>query len=75
MIKKVDGYLITSSINHKYLVKLRPFLAAKFLDMLDYVKPIQRYLDPQACMIHIGTNYLTTDKIPDEIFWYIIYCV
>ena len=34
MIKKIDG----SSINHKYLVKVRPFLAAKSVDMLDYVK-------------------------------------
>ena len=40
MIKKIDGYLLTSSINHKYLVKVRPFLATKSVDMLDYVKPI-----------------------------------
>ena len=25
MIEKIDGYLLTSSINHKYLVKVRPF--------------------------------------------------
>ena len=25
MIKQIDGYLLTSSINHKYLVKVRPF--------------------------------------------------
>ena len=48
MIKKIDGYLLTSSINHKYLVKLRPFLAAKSVDTLDYVKPIGRHLDPEA---------------------------
>ena len=28
MIKKVHGYLLTNSIKHKYLVKVRPFLAA-----------------------------------------------
>ena len=49
MIKKIDGYLLTSSMNHKYLVKLRPFLAAKTVDTLDYVKPIRGHLDPEAC--------------------------
>ena len=40
MIEKIDGYLLTSSINYKYLVKVRPFLAARIVDMFDYVKPI-----------------------------------
>ena len=48
MIKKIDGYLLTSSINHKYLVKVRTFLVAKSVDMLDYVKPIKIDLDPEA---------------------------
>ena len=47
MIKKIDGYLLTSSINHKYLVRVRPFLAVKSVDMVDYVKLIQRGLDPE----------------------------
>ena len=68
MIKKIDGYLLTSSINHKYLVKVRLFLAAKSVDMLGYVKLIKRDLDPEAYVMHIGTNDLGTDKAPDEIF-------
>ena len=60
MIKKI--YLVTSSIKHKYLVKVRPFLAAKTVDIFDYVKPIQGGLDPEAYVIHIGTNDLTTVK-------------
>ena len=36
--------------------------------MLDYVKPIQRDLDPETNMIYIDTSDLRTDKIPDEIF-------
>ena len=67
MIKKVDGYLLTNSIKHKYLVKVRPFLAAKTVDMFDYVKPIQRDFDPDAYILHIGTDDLTADKKPDEI--------
>ena len=36
--------------------------------MLDYEKPIERDFDPEVYVIHIGTNDLTTDKTPDEIF-------
>ena len=67
MIKKTDGHLPTSSMNRKYLVKVMPFLATKTVDVFDYVKPIQRDLEPEAYVIHIGTTNLTTDKIPDEI--------
>ena len=42
MVKKIDGYLLTSSINHRYIVKVRPFLSAKTIDMVDYIKPTQR---------------------------------
>ena len=66
MIKKVDGYLLTISIKHKCLVKVIPFLAAKAVHIFDYVKPIQRDFDPDAYILHIGTNDLTTDKKPDE---------
>ena len=37
------------------------------VDMFDYVKPIQRDFDPDAYILHIGTNDLTADKKPDEI--------
>ena len=52
MIKNIDEYLLTSLTNHKYLVKVRPFLAAKSVDLLDYVKPIERDLDPEAYSIN-----------------------
>ena len=68
MIKKIDGYLLTNSIDHRYLVKVRPFLAAKSVDMLDYVKPIKLDLDPEEYVIHIGINDLGKDKTPHEIF-------
>ena len=48
MIKRVREYFLTSWVNHKHLVKVRPFLAAKSVDLFDYVKPIQRDLDPDA---------------------------
>ena len=41
MIKKVDRYLLTSSLKHQYLVKTRSFSTAKTIDMHDYIKPTQ----------------------------------
>ena len=52
----------TISIDHKYLAKARPFLAAETVDIFDYVKPIQSDLDPEAYVIHIGANDLTTER-------------
>ena len=66
MIEKIVEYLLTRSINHKYLVKVRPFLAAKIVNMFDYVKPIKG-ISTQKHVIHIGTYDLTTDKTPEEI--------
>ena len=29
MRKKIDGYILTSSVNHKYIVKVRPCVTVK----------------------------------------------
>ena len=44
MMKKVDGYVLTSSLKHQYLVKARPFSTAKTIDMYDYIKSTQERL-------------------------------
>ena len=46
MIKKIDGYLLTRSINHKFLVKVRPFTTAKTIGMYDHLKPTLRDFNP-----------------------------
>ena len=67
MIKKIDGYLLTSSINHKYIVKVRPFVTAKTDDMYDHIKPTQRNFQPYVYISHLGTNDLQTGMTPEEI--------
>ena len=37
------------------------------MDMFDYVKPIKRDLDPEAYVIHMGTNELKTGKVSGKI--------
>ena len=67
MVKKIDGYLLTSSINHRYIVKVRPFLSAKTIDMVDYIKPTQRDFNPDVYLLHVGTNDLSSNKSPEQI--------
>ena len=67
MVKKIDGYLLTSSVNHKYIVKVRPFLSAKTIDMLDYIKLTKRDFNPDVCLLHVGTNDLSSNKSPEQI--------
>ena len=67
MIKKIDGYLLTSSINHKYIVKVRPFVTVKTDDMSDHMKPTQRNFQPNVYISHVGRNDLPTDMTPEEI--------
>ena len=67
MIKKVDGYLLTSSLKHQYLLKTRPFPTAKTIAMYDYIKPTQRDFKPEIFILHVGTNDLPLNKSPKEI--------
>ena len=67
MVKKIDGYLLTSSVNHKYIVKVRPFLSAKTIDVLDYIKPSKRDFNPDVYLLHVGTNSLSSNKSPEQI--------
>ena len=54
--------MVMSSVNHKYIVKVRPFLSAKIVDMFDYRKPTQRAFNPDVYILHVivpqftGTN-------------------
>ena len=67
MVKKIDGYLVTSSINHRYIVKVKPFLSAKTIDMVDYIKPTQRDFNPDLYLLHAETNDLSSNKSPEQI--------
>ena len=67
MVKKIDGDLLTSSINHKYIVKVGPLLSAKTIDMLDYIKPTQRDFNSDVSLIYVGTNDLSSNKSPEQI--------
>ena len=70
MINKIDGYLLTKSINHKFLVNVRPFTTAETIDMYDMYDhqiPTLQDFNPRLFIIHVGTNYLPLNKTSNEI--------
>ena len=62
MIKKIDGYLLTKSINHKLFVYVKPFTTAKTIDIYDHLKPTLRDFNPGLFIIHVGVNHLPLNK-------------
>ena len=48
-------------------MKVRPFLSAKAIDMVDYIKPTQRDFNPDVYLLHVGTNDLSSNKSPEQI--------
>ena len=66
MVKEVDGLLLTSSLKHQYLVKTRRYLAAKTIDMYNYLKPAQRDFKPEIFVLQGGTNDLFLNKSPKQ---------
>ena len=42
MVKKLNRYLLTKKIRHKFLSKVCPFSSAKVSCMVDHVKPTIR---------------------------------
>ena len=72
IIKDVDGYLLTGSLNRKYIVKLIPFWSAKTSDMEYYITPTKRDFDPGIYILHVGINDQTLDDKPEEMTEHIV---
>ena len=66
MMKKINGYLLASPVNHKYIVKVRPFVTAKTDNMYDHIKLMQRIFQSNVYISHVGANDLPTDITPEE---------
>ena len=67
MVKKLNGYLLTKKVRHKFLVKVRPFSGAKVSCMVDHVKPTLRDDKPGHIILHTGTNDLRSEKTSSNI--------
>ena len=67
IVKKVNGFLLTRNINHKYLVKVRSFVSVKVSFMNDHVEPTLRDFNPEHIIIHVGTNDLNIERTASQI--------
>ena len=67
MIKKVNGFLLTRNINHKFILQVRSFPGAKVKCKTDYVKPTINDFDPEHIIIHVGTNDLNSERTASQI--------
>ena len=67
MLKDMDGYLLTGSLDKKFIVKVIPFSSAKTEDMHDYLKPTKRDFNPNIFILHVGTNNLSTNDSPEMV--------
>ena len=67
MVKNLNGFLLTRKLNHKCLVKVRPFNSAKVRCMHDHAKPTVRDFDPDHIILHCGTNDLNSDRTSSQI--------
>ena len=67
MLKKLNGFLLTRKLNHKCLVKVRPFSSAKVRCMQDHVKPSVGDFNPDLIILHCGTNDLSSERTASQI--------
>ena len=67
MVKKLNGYLLTKKVRHKFLVKVRLFSGAKVNCMVDHVNPTIRNDKSDHVILHTGTNDLRSKKTASQI--------
>ena len=67
MVKKLNVYLLTKKVRHKFHVKVRPFSGAKVNCMVDHVKPTISDNKPDHVILHTGTNDLRSEKTAGQI--------
>ena len=67
MVKKLNGYLLTKKVRHKFLVKVRSFTDAKVNCMVDRVKRTIRDDKPDHVILRTGTNDLCSEKTASQI--------
>ena len=64
MAEDIDDCLLTGCIKRKFIVKVRPFLSAKTVEMQDYIKPTKPDFEPSLYLLHVGTNDLLLEDTP-----------
>ena len=67
MVKKLNGFLLTRKLNHKCLVKVRPFSSAKVRCRHGHVKSSVRDFNTDHIILHCGTNDVSSERTVSQI--------
>ena len=67
MVQKLNGFLLARKLNHKCLVKVRPFSLVKVRCMHDHVKTTVINFNPDHIILHCGTNDLNSEQTASQI--------
>ena len=67
MLKKSNDFLLTRKLNHKFLVKVRPFSAGKVRCIHVHVKPTVRGFNLDHSILQYRTNDLRSDRTASQI--------
>ena len=67
MVKKLNGFLLTRKLNHKCLVRVRPFNSAKLRYVHGHAKATVWDFHSDHIILHCGTNDLNSDRISSQI--------
>ena len=66
MIKHLEGWKLTKKTDKNHKIYVRSFPGAKVKFMKDYAKPCIRENDPDHVILHVGTNELNSELLPQR---------
>ena len=67
MVKHIEGWKLTKKTDKNHKIYVRSFPGAKVKFMKDYAKPCIRENDPDHVILHVGTNELNSELLPERI--------
>ena len=65
--KIINFFLLTRKLNHKCLVKVRPFISARVRWIHNHAKPTIPDFDPDRIILYCGTNDLNSNRTSSQI--------
>ena len=67
MVKHIEGWKLTKETDKNHKIYVRSFPGIKVKCMKDYVKPCFRENDPDLVILHVGTNEVNSELLPERI--------
>ena len=67
MVKHIEGWKLTKNTDKNHKIYVRSFAGAKVKCMKGYAKPCIRENDPDHVILHVATNELNSELLPERI--------